>query len=76
MITGSMDITVHFWDLAVGKTVTVLTHPKKSVRAREVHPTEYSFASVTAGGNDIKKWKHPGGTLVSNFSGQGFLSST
>jgi pleiotropic regulator 1 len=31
--------------------MTTLTHHKKSVRALAIHPTEYSFASASAGGN-------------------------
>ena len=31
--------------------MTTLTHHKKSVRALTIHPTEYSFASGSAGGN-------------------------
>ncbi|KAH8114267.1 WD40 repeat-like protein [Phellopilus nigrolimitatus] len=69
VITGSMDTTVRLWDLAAGKTMTTLTHHKKSVRALAVHPTEYSFASASAGGNNIKKWKCPEGTFVFNFPG-------
>lgn len=57
------------WDLAAGKTMTQLTHHKKSVRALTIHPTEFSFASGSTGGNNIKKWKCPEGTFVHNFSG-------
>ncbi|KAI6043652.1 WD40-repeat-containing domain protein [Pisolithus marmoratus] len=52
-----------------GKTMVTLTHHKKSVRALAIHPTEYSFASGSAGGNNIKKWKCPEGAFVCNFSG-------
>ncbi|TIB13924.1 hypothetical protein E3P92_02128 [Wallemia ichthyophaga] len=69
IITGSMDSTVKLWDLAAGKAMTTLTHHKKSVRSLAVHPTEYSFASGSAGGNNIKKWKCPEGQFVHNFSG-------
>jgi WD40 repeat protein len=69
VITGSMDSTVRLWDLAAGRTRTTLTHHKKSVRALDVHPTEFSFVSASAGGNNIKKWKCPEGTFVCNFSG-------
>jgi pleiotropic regulator 1 len=41
--------------LAAGKTMATLTHDKKSVRAIAIHPTEYSFATGSAGGNNIKK---------------------
>ncbi|BGP33269.1 pre-mRNA-splicing factor prp46 [Rhodotorula toruloides] len=69
VITGSMDSTVRLWDLAAGKTMTTLTHHHKSVRSIAIHPTEYSFASASAGGNNIKKWACPNGTFVHNFSG-------
>lgn len=49
--------------------MTQLTHHKKSVRALAIHPTEFSFASGSTGGNNIKKWKCPDGTFVHNFSG-------
>ena len=62
-------VEVRLWDLAAGKTMVTLTHHKKSVRALAIHPTEYSFASASAGGNNIKKWKCPEGTFVFNFSG-------
>jgi pleiotropic regulator 1 len=64
------------WDLAAGKTLTTLTHHKKSVRALAIHPTEYSFASGSAGGNNIKKWKCPDGTFVFNFSGHDAIINT
>ncbi|KAI5891541.1 WD40 repeat-like protein [Schizophyllum commune H4-8] len=76
VITGSMDTTVRLWDLAAGKTMTTLTHHKKSVRALAIHPTEYSFASGSAGGNNIKKWKCPDGTFVFNFSGHNAIINT
>lgn len=49
--------------------MTTLTHHHKSVRSLAVHPTEYSFASASSGGNNIKKWACPQGTFVHNFSG-------
>jgi pleiotropic regulator 1 len=76
VITGSMDSTVRLWDLAAGKTLTTLTHHKKSVRALEIHPTEFSFISGSAGGNNIKKWKCPDGTFVCNFSGHDAIINT
>ncbi|CAE6427603.1 unnamed protein product, partial [Rhizoctonia solani] len=76
VITGSMDSTIRLWDLAAGKTMTVLTHHKKSVRALAVHPTEFSFASGSAGGNNIKKWKCPEGIFVHNFSGHDAIVNT
>ena len=76
VITGSMDSTVRLWDLAAGKTMVQLTHHKKSVRALAIHPTEYSFASGSAGGNNIKKWKCPEGVFVFNFSGHSAIINT
>ncbi|KAJ2920557.1 hypothetical protein H1R20_g16539, partial [Candolleomyces eurysporus] len=76
VITGSMDSTVRLWDLAAGKTMTTLTHHKKSVRSLAIHPTEYSFASGSAGGNNIKKWKCPEGAFVFNFSGHNAIINT
>ena len=64
------------WDLAAGKTMVTLTHHKKSVRALAIHPTEYSFASASAGGNNIKKWKCPEGAFVFNFSGHNAIINT
>jgi pleiotropic regulator 1 len=64
------------WDLAAGKTMVTLTHHKKSVRALAIHPTEYSFASGSAGGNNIKKWKCPEGAFVFNFSGHNSIINT
>ena len=49
--------------------MVTLTHHKKSVRAITIHPTEYSFATGSAGGNNIKKWKCPEGAFVFNFGG-------
>ncbi len=64
------------WDLAAGKTLTQLTHHKKSVRSLAIHPTEFSFASGSAGGNNIKKWKCPEGIFVHNFSGHDAIINT
>ncbi|SPO32118.1 related to PRP46 - member of the spliceosome [Ustilago trichophora] len=68
VISGSMDATVKLWDLAAGKSITTLTHHKKSVRALAIHPTQYTFASGSAGGNNIKTWRCPEGTLVNNMA--------
>ncbi|GAA5926747.1 WD40 repeat domain-containing protein [Sporobolomyces koalae] len=76
VITASMDSTVRLWDLAAGKTMTTLTHHHKSVRSLAVHPTEYSFASASSGGNNIKKWACPQGTFVHNFSGHDAIINT
>lgn len=64
------------WDLAAGKTMTTLTHHHKSVRTLTIHPTEFSFASGSAGGNNIKKWKCPEGQFVHNFSGHDSIINT
>jgi pleiotropic regulator 1 len=56
--------------------MTTLTHHHKSVRALAIHPTEFSFASGSAGGNNIKKWKFPEGTFVHNFSGHDAIINT
>jgi WD40 repeat protein len=56
--------------------MTTLTHHHKSVRSLAVHPTEYSFASASAGGNNIKKWACPQGTFVHNFSGHDAIINT
>lgn len=53
-----------------------LTHHHKSVRSLTIHPTEFSFASGSAGGNNIKKWKCPEGTFVHNFSGHDAIINT
>lgn len=53
-----------------------LTHHHKSVRSLTVHPTEYTFASASSGGNNIKKWKCPEGMFVSNFSGHDAIINT
>lgn len=68
--------STRLWDLAAGKTMVTLTHHKKSVRALAIHPTEYSFASGSAGGNNIKKWKCPEGAFVFNFSGHNAIINT
>lgn len=66
IITGSMDATVRLWDLAAGKTMTTLTHHKKSVRALALHPQQFSFASGSAGGRNLKTWRCPEATLLNN----------
>lgn len=59
IISGSMDSTVRLWDIVAGKTMTQLTHHHKSVRSLAVHPTEFSFASASAGSGNLKKWALP-----------------
>lgn len=56
--------------------MVTLTHHKKSVRAIAIHPKEYSFATASAGGNNIKKWKCPEGAFVFNFSGHNAIINT
>lgn len=74
VITGSLDSTVRLWDLAAGKTMGVLTHHKKGVRALALHPTEFTFASGSAG--SIKQWKCPEGAFMQNFDGQNSIINT
>jgi pleiotropic regulator 1 len=47
--------------------LSTLTHHKKSVRALQIHPTEYTFTS--GAGDNIKVWKCPDGTFLRNLSG-------
>ncbi|KAK0532904.1 pre-mRNA-splicing factor prp46 [Tilletia horrida] len=75
VITGSMDATVRLWDLAAGRSMTTLTHHKKSVRALAVHPAEFTFASGSAGGRNIKTWKCPEGSLVNNMTHETIVNS-
>jgi len=74
IITGSEDSTVKLWDLGMGKCVTTLTHHKKGVRALQMHPTEYTFASGSS--DNIKKWKFPHGEFISNFGGHNSIINT
>jgi WD40 repeat protein len=75
-LNSTLKSSDRLWDLAAGKTLTQLTHHKKSVRALAIHPTEFSFASGSAGGNNIKKWKCPEGIFVHNFSGHDAIINT
>ncbi|OBT56627.1 hypothetical protein VE04_01674 [Pseudogymnoascus sp. 24MN13] len=74
VITGSLDSTVRLWDLAAGKTMGVLTHHKKGVRALATHPKEFTFASGSTG--SIKQWKCPEGAFMQNFEGQNAIINT
>lgn len=74
VITGSEDSTVKLWDLGMGKCVTTLTHHKKGVRAMQMHPTEFTFASAST--DNIKKWKFPHGEFISNFTGHNSIINT
>jgi FOG: WD40 repeat len=74
VITGSLDSTVRMWDLAAGKTMGVLTHHKKGVRALVTHPTEFTFATASTG--SIKQWKCPEGAFMQNFEGHNAIINT
>lgn len=75
VITGSMDATIKLWDLAAGRCVTTLTHHKKSVRALALPPHEFTFASGSAGGHNIKRWRCPEGTLMTNMTHEGIVNT-
>lgn len=75
VVTGSMDATVRLWDLAAGKSITTLTHHKKSVRALATHPQQFSFASGSAGGRNIKTWRCPEATLLNNMTHDGIVNT-
>ncbi|KAK9665698.1 hypothetical protein RND81_14G129500 [Saponaria officinalis] len=65
VVTGSHDSTIKFWDLRHrGKTMTTLTHHKKSVRALALHPKQNMFASASA--DNIKKFSLPKGEFMHN----------
>jgi pleiotropic regulator 1 len=74
IISASMDSTVRLWDLAAGRTMSVLTHHKKAVRALALHPTEFSFASAAP--DTIKQWRCPEGSFVQDFKGQNSIVNT
>lgn len=57
VITGSHDATIKLWDLRKNKTMTTLTHHKKSVRAMALHAQQPAFCSASA--HSIKKFKLP-----------------
>jgi pleiotropic regulator 1 len=68
VITGSHDTTIKLWDLRkTAAPISTLTHHKKSVRALQIHPTEYTFTS--GAGDNIKVWRCPEGTFLRNISG-------
>lgn len=74
IITGSSDSTVKLWDLAAGKSITTLTHHKKSVRALALHPKEFTFVSASTG--VLKQWSCPKGNFIQNLEGQGAIINT
>ncbi|EPZ33559.1 Ribosomal protein S6e domain-containing protein, partial [Rozella allomycis CSF55] len=83
IITGSHDSTgkrnmkiclVRLWDLAAGKTISTLTHHKKSVRSLTVHPLESSFASASP--DNIKRFSLPDGKFLFNYSGHKAVVNT
>lgn len=56
VITGSHDTTIKLWDLRkTASPISTLTNHKKSVRALQIHPTEYTFTS--GAGDNLKVWK-------------------
>lgn len=69
VVTGSHDTTIKFWDLRHGgKSMSTLTHHKKSVRAMALHPKENMFASASA--DNIKKFTLPKGEFMHNMLSQ------
>ncbi|KAH9606699.1 hypothetical protein KSS87_003644 [Heliosperma pusillum] len=69
VVTGSHDSTIKFWDLRHrGRTMSTLTHHKKSVRALALHPKQNVFASASA--DNIKKFSLPKGEFMHNMLSQ------
>ncbi|CCF59654.1 hypothetical protein KAFR_0H02450 [Kazachstania africana CBS 2517] len=68
IISCSNDTTVITWDLVAAKPMKVITHHRKAVRDIAVHPGEFSVASCST--NDIRSWKLPEGSLLTNFESQ------
>ena len=67
VITGSHDKTVRTWDLRKGgKTLSVLTNHKKSIRSVVIHPKQYTFLSGAA--DNIKVWKCPQSVFLRNMN--------
>ena len=74
MERGHFLLTFIVQDLAAGKSLNILTHHKKGVRALAVHPTEFTFASGST--NSIKQWKCPEGAFMHNFDGHNAIINT
>lgn len=55
------------WDLRYGKTMTTLTHHKKSVRAMAQHPKE-DYCFVSASSDNVKKFSLPKGEFLHNLN--------
>ena len=68
VLSASLDNTIRLWDLASGKTMTVLAEHKQEVRSLALHPTDLTFAS--GGADGIKQWKSPEGAFIQNFEGR------
>ncbi|XP_047256734.1 protein pleiotropic regulatory locus 1-like [Capsicum annuum] len=67
VVTGSSDSTIKLWDLRYGKTMTTLTHHKKSVRAMVQHRKEdYFFGSASS--DNVKKFNLPKGEFLQNMN--------
>ncbi|KZV67431.1 hypothetical protein PENSPDRAFT_654082 [Peniophora sp. CONT] len=57
-----MDSTIRLW----ARPLPTISRQKSFVRSLTIHSTEFSFASGSAGGNNIKKWKYSDGNFVFN----------
>lgn len=68
VISCSTDATVRLWDIVAGKSMKVLTHHKRNVRDISFHPKEFSFVSACT--DDIRSWRLPEGSLLTNFQSQ------
>ncbi|KAG0671520.1 pre-mRNA-splicing factor prp46 [Maudiozyma exigua] len=68
IVSCSTDATVILWDIIAGKGMKTLTHHKRNVRDLALHPNEFSFASACT--DDIRSWRLPEGSLLTNFASQ------
>ncbi|QLG70667.1 hypothetical protein HG535_0A06090 [Zygotorulaspora mrakii] len=75
VVSCSTDATLRLWDISTGKTIKTLTHHKRSIRDVSLHPTEFSMVSACT--NDVRSWKLPEGSLLTNFesTGTGIINS-